>query len=89
MTTLYIFHLPAIDELSVAAFQLFALYWGPGNLYPLVVFVLIHMFISAIVHTLFSGEFPFNIKLNALLYTGTGNGSAVSVPIKTIKSGHI
>lgn len=38
------------------AFQLFALYWGPGNLYPLVVFVLIHMFISAIVHTLFSED---------------------------------
>ena len=38
------------------AFQLFALYWGPGNLYPLVVFVLIHMVISGILHTVFSGN---------------------------------
>ena len=38
------------------AFQLFALYWGPGNFYPLVIFVLIHMFISAVMHVFFSED---------------------------------
>ncbi|XP_023331306.1 uncharacterized protein LOC111703561 isoform X3 [Eurytemora carolleeae] len=38
------------------AFQLFALYWGPGNLYPLVVFVLLHMLVSSILHTMFSED---------------------------------
>ena len=38
------------------AFQLFALFWGPGQLWPLVVFVVIHMFISSIVHVFFSED---------------------------------
>jgi len=38
------------------AFQLFALYWGPGNLYPLVVFVFTHMFLSSILHVVFSED---------------------------------
>ena len=38
------------------AFQLFALYWGPGQLYPLVIFVVIHMFISSVVHIFFSED---------------------------------
>ena len=38
------------------AFQLFALYWGPGQLYPLVIFVLIHMFVSAVMHIFFSED---------------------------------
>ena len=38
------------------AFQLFALFWGPGQLYPLVIFVVIHMFISSIVHVFFSED---------------------------------
>ena len=45
------------------AFQLFALYWGPGNFYPLVIFVLIHMFISAVIHIFFS-EDVFYIRLD-------------------------
>jgi len=40
----------------LVAFQLFALYWGPGQLYPLVIFVVIHMFISSIVHVFFSED---------------------------------
>ena len=38
------------------AFQLFALFWGPGQLYPLVIFVVIHMFISSVVHVFFSED---------------------------------
>ena len=38
------------------AFQLFALFWGPGQLYPLVIFVVIHMFISSVVHIFFSED---------------------------------
>merc|ERR1719510_719934 len=38
------------------AFQLFALYWGPGQLYPLVIFVLIHMLVSAVMHIFFSED---------------------------------
>merc|ERR1711892_133852 len=38
------------------AFQLFALYWGPGQLYPLVIFVVIHMIISGIMHVFFSED---------------------------------
>ena len=40
-------------------FKLFALYWGPGQLYPLVVFVIIHMFISAIMHVFFSEDLHY------------------------------
>ena len=38
------------------AFQLFALYWGPGQLYPLIIFVVIHMFLSCILHVFFSED---------------------------------
>ena len=38
------------------AFQLFALYWGPGQLYPLVIFVVIHMVVSGIMHVFFSED---------------------------------
>merc|ERR1711892_735961 len=38
------------------ALQLFALYWGPGQLYPLVIFVVIHMIISGIMHVFFSED---------------------------------
>jgi len=41
------------------AFQLFALYWGPGQLYPLVIFVVIHMFISSIVHVFYSEDLHY------------------------------
>lgn len=37
-------------------FQLFALYWGPGQLYPLVIFVVIHMAVSAVMHIFFSED---------------------------------
>ena len=35
---------------------MFALYWGPGQLYPLVIFVLIHMLVSAVMHIFFSED---------------------------------
>ena len=38
------------------AFQLFALFWGPGLLYPLMIFVVIHMFLSSILHVFFSED---------------------------------
>jgi hypothetical protein len=41
------------------AFQLFALYWGPGQLYPLVIFVVIHMLVSGIMHVFFSDDLFF------------------------------
>jgi hypothetical protein len=41
------------------AFMLFTLYWGPGNFYPLMIFVLIHMIIAAIIHISFSEDLAF------------------------------
>ena len=38
------------------AFQLFALFWGPGLLYPLMIFVVIHMLLSSILHVFFSED---------------------------------
>ncbi len=80
-----------LDEFSVPAFQLFALYWGPGNLYPLVVFVLIHMFISAIVHTLFSGEFSFNKSyfLACSSRPSSTHSSQASVPLIKVIFWHV
>ena len=38
------------------AFMLFTLFWGPGNYYPLMVFVAVHMAIAAILHVVFSDD---------------------------------
>ena len=58
------------------SFMIFSLYWGPGNIYPLMIFLVIHIIISAIFHVLFSedmfywrhgqyGKFFHNILMNA------------------------
>ena len=44
------------------AFMLFTLYWGPGNFYPLMVFIFIHMSIAAAAHVLFSEDITFYRK---------------------------
>ena len=41
------------------AFMLFTLYWGPGNFYPLMIFVLIHMILAVIIHVSFSEDLAF------------------------------
>lgn len=41
------------------AFMLFTLYWGPGNFYPLMIFVAIHMIIAACLHVFFSEDYAF------------------------------
>lgn len=38
------------------AFMLFTLFWGPGNFYPLMIFVGIHMVLAAILHIVFSED---------------------------------
>ena len=35
---------------------MFALFWGPGLLYPLMIFVVIHMLLSSILHVFFSED---------------------------------
>ena len=41
------------------AFMLFTLYWGPGNFYPLMIFIFIHMIIAAGIHVIFSEDWAF------------------------------
>ncbi len=41
------------------AFMLFTLFWGPGNFYPLMIFVTIHMSIAAGLHVIFSEDVTF------------------------------
>ena len=38
------------------AFMLFTLFWGPGNFYPLLIFVGIHMVLAAVLHVVFSED---------------------------------
>ena len=40
----------------LCAFMLFTLYWGPGTFYPLMLFILVHMIISGILHIIFSED---------------------------------
>ena len=53
--TMFLYMLMQITA-RLLAFQLFALYWGPGQFYPLVIFVLIHMLVSALLHITFSED---------------------------------
>lgn len=41
------------------AFMLFTLYWGPGNFYPLIIFVSIHMIFAALIHVIFSEDLAY------------------------------
>jgi len=41
------------------AFMLFTLFWGPGNFYPLMIFVAIHMVIAAGLHVVFSEDITY------------------------------
>ncbi|CAM6053917.1 unnamed protein product [Sphagnum tenellum] len=41
------------------AFMLFTLFWGPGNFYPLLIFVGIHMILAATLHIVFSEDIVF------------------------------
>ena len=50
------------------AFMLFTLYWGPGNFYPLMIFVLIHMIIASIIHVAFSEDLAFWKKAQYLKF---------------------
>ena len=38
------------------AFMLFTVYWGPGNIYPLIIFTFIHMILASIIHVVFSED---------------------------------
>ena len=59
------------------AFQVFAYYWQPGYLYPIICFILGHMLVSGIIHIVFSedllyfkkkeyGKFWHNVLMNSL-----------------------
>ena len=59
------------------AFMLFTLYWGPGQFYPLMIFILIHMILAGSLHIIFSDDllycrkgkwikFFHNVTFNAL-----------------------
>ena len=39
--------------------MLFTLYWGPGNFYPLMIFVLIHMILASVIHIVFSEDLAY------------------------------
>ena len=41
------------------AFMLFTLFWGPGNFYPLMIFVCIHMVLAATLHIVFSEDITY------------------------------
>ena len=41
------------------AFMLFTLYWGPGNFYPLMIFILIHMIVAGFLHIVFSDDLAY------------------------------
>ena len=41
------------------AFMLFTLYWGPGNFYPLMIFIFIHMILGGALHIIFSEDLAF------------------------------
>jgi hypothetical protein len=45
-----------IDEPCWTVFQLFAMSWGPGNFYPLIIFLCIHIVLASLLHTLYSGQ---------------------------------
>ena len=58
-------------------FQLFAFYWEPGSIYPVFIFLLVHMVLCSILHVFFSDEivhirkghylkFIHNLFMNAL-----------------------
>ena len=58
------------------AFMLFAVYWGPGNIYVLMVFAAIHVILALVIHLIFSEDIAFlkkglylkffhNVMLNA------------------------
>ena len=60
----------------MSAFLLFSYYWSPGDIYPLMIFLLIHMIISAVLHIVFSediiywkqrqyGKFLYNVVMNS------------------------
>ena len=44
------------------AFMLFTLFWGPGNFYPLLIFVAVHMVIAAALHIVFSEDIVYYRK---------------------------
>lgn len=57
--------------------MLFTLFWGPGNFYPLMIFIAVHLVIAATFHVIFSEDiaywrqgryvkFMHNVALNAL-----------------------
>ena len=50
------------------AFMLFAVYWGPGNLYPLMIFAAVHTFLAGILHVVFSEDVAFWKKGNYLKF---------------------
>ena len=41
------------------AFMLFAVYWGPGCLYPLMIFAAVHTVLAGILHMVFSEDMAF------------------------------
>ena len=41
------------------AFMLFAVYWGPGCLYPLMIFAAVHTVLAGILHVVFSEDMAF------------------------------
>ncbi|TRY73782.1 hypothetical protein TCAL_16897 [Tigriopus californicus] len=41
------------------AFMMFTLYWGPGKFYPLMIFIGIHMALSAVLHIIFSEDISY------------------------------
>ena len=41
------------------AFMLFAVYWGPGYIYPLMIFVAVHTVLAGFLHVVFSEDIAF------------------------------
>ena len=41
------------------AFMLFAVYWGPGNIYVLMIFAAVHIMLALVIHLIFSEDIAF------------------------------
>ena len=61
------------------AFMLFTLYWGPGNFYPLMIFVVIHMILGGTLHIVFSEDLAFYRNGNSKTLDNIDNRNFVSL----------
>ena len=50
------------------AFMLFAVYWGPGNIFSLMIFAAVHILLALVIHLIFSEDIAFLKKGRCLKF---------------------